>query len=389
MVYHDPADGSGEDDAVVGRPRPASPCVRTVPPPAVVGADGVSSVSRSGSSDRAPGDDAALGAGPAGHRTPAHGAPAVLRPFHRAPSDSEAAADDGIADDRSRAAVRSGGPGRRRAGRKRGGGRNVPAAIGVGVALAAVVVVSLANPLAFAAVVAVAAAAGVWELVCAVRVSGLRPPLPPLLAGALLTPTLGFMVGAEGLAVGVLVTVLASLVWRLGDGPDGFERDVAVAALIAVYVPFLIGFAAPLAEGEDGRWRVLVTLAAVVLSDTGGYVAGVLFSSGKRPMAPTVSPNKSWEGFAGSLTAAGVGTAVLGWLLLGLPLWWGLVAGVVISVVSVIGDLAESMIKRDLGVKDMSNLLPGHGGLMDRLDSIIFAVPTAYVLLVLLAPGVS
>jgi phosphatidate cytidylyltransferase len=121
-----------------------------------------------------------------------------------------------------------------------------------------------------------------------------------------------------------------------------------------------------------------------VLSDTGGYVAGVFF--GRHPMAPSVSPKKSWEGLAGSLLATAIGGALLLYFLFDIQPWWGAVFGLAVSAAAVLGDLGESMIKRDLGVKDMSSLLPGHGGLMDRLDSIVFAAPTAYVLLILLAP---
>ncbi len=123
---------------------------------------------------------------------------------------------------------------------------------------------------------------------------------------------------------------------------------------------------------------MLVVLIGVVLSDTGGYAAGVFF--GRHPMAPTVSPKKSWEGFGGSVVAAAVGSALSCYFLLDVDFWWGALFGVAISVAAVLGDLGESMLKRDLGVKDMSHLLPGHGGLMDRLDSILFAVPTAYLL---------
>jgi phosphatidate cytidylyltransferase len=196
--------------------------------------------------------------------------------------------------------------------------------------------------------------------------------------------TLAWFAGVEALVLGLTLTVLATLVWRLADGPVGYHRDIVAATLIAVYVPFLAGFAVLLARPDDGHLRVIVTLAAVVLSDTGGYVAGVFF--GKRPMAPTVSPKKSWEGLGGSLVATGIGGALLMFFVLHRPWWYGVAFGLAIAAVSVLGDLAESLLKRDLGVKDMSNLLPGHGGLMDRLDSILFAAPAAFVLLSLLAP---
>ncbi|HZN19601.1 MAG TPA: phosphatidate cytidylyltransferase [Micromonosporaceae bacterium] len=264
-------------------------------------------------------------------------------------------------------------------------GRNLPAAIGVGVLLGAAVLSSLFfwRP-AFLAVVVAAGSIGIWEMVQAVRTSGAQPPLGPLLTGGLVMSGLAWFAGPDALAVGLLLTVLATMVWRLADGPAGYHRDVTTATLISVYVPFLLGFAAMLGAAPDGEWRVLATLAAVVLSDTGGYVAGVFF--GSRPMAPTISPKKSWEGLAGSLLAAAVGESVLLYLLFDVAWWWGLVFGISLSAAAVLGDLAESLLKRDLGVKDMSTLLPGHGGLMDRLDSILLAVPVAYLLLSVLAP---
>ncbi|MET8083153.1 phosphatidate cytidylyltransferase [Micromonospora sp. NPDC005237] len=267
-------------------------------------------------------------------------------------------------------------------------GRNLPAAIGVGLGLGALIVVPLVfYPLAFLPVIAAAIAVGIWEMARAVRRSGAHPPLVPLLAGGVLTIGLAWFAGPDALSLGLLVTVLGTMVWRLGDGPAGFQRDLTAATLIAVYVPFLGGFAALLAAApDDGRLRILATLIAVVLSDTGGYAAGVSF--GRHPMAPSISPKKSWEGFAGSVTAAALGSALLLWLMFEVAPWWGAVFGVAVSCAAVLGDLAESMIKRDLGVKDMSNLLPGHGGLMDRLDSILFAVPTAYLLLAIFVPMV-
>ncbi|MFI6268724.1 phosphatidate cytidylyltransferase [Micromonospora zamorensis] len=268
-------------------------------------------------------------------------------------------------------------------------GRNLPAAIGVGLGLGALIVVPLVvYPLAFLPVLAGAVAIGMWEMARAVRRSGAHPPLVPLIAGGVLTVGLAWFAGPDALSLGLLVTVLGTMIWRLGDGPAGFQRDLTAATLIAVYVPFLAGFAALLAAApDDGPQRILATLIAVVLSDTGGYAAGVSF--GRHPMAPSISPKKSWEGFAGSVTAAALGSALLLWLMFEVAPWWGAVFGVAVSCAAVLGDLAESMIKRDLGVKDMSNLLPGHGGLMDRLDSILFAVPTAYLLLAVLVPVVN
>jgi phosphatidate cytidylyltransferase len=270
-----------------------------------------------------------------------------------------------------------------RAGRA---GRNLPAAIGVGLGLGALVLASLFvwRP-AFLGVVVVAIAVATWEMARAVRPGGARPPLPPLIVGGALTSVLVWFGGAETLTLGLLATAIAAMIWRMADGPSGYQRDIAAAVLIAVYVPFLGGFAVLLARSGDGSFRVLCTLAAVVLSDTGGYIAGVFF--GRHPMAPTVSPKKSWEGLVGSLLASAVGGAFLLYYLLHTAWWHGVVFGLAVSAAATLGDLAESMLKRDLGIKDMSTLLPGHGGLMDRLDSILFALPTAYAVLALLAPA--
>jgi phosphatidate cytidylyltransferase len=236
----------------------------------------------------------------------------------------------------------------------------------------------LIQPVALLGVLVVASGVGAWEMARALFTTGARPPLIPLIAGSVLMTGLAWYEGADALLLGLLVTVGAAVLWRLADGLAAVRRDFTPSVLIAVYGPFLLSFAAMLVQLDDGPLKVICTLVAVVLSDTGGYAAGVFL--GKHPMAPKISPKKSWEGFAGSVTAAAIGSGALLFFLVDVPVHWGLLFGAVISVVAVLGDLAESMLKRDLKVKDMSNLLPGHGGLMDRLDSILFAVPTAYLL---------
>ncbi|HET6533156.1 MAG TPA: phosphatidate cytidylyltransferase [Actinoplanes sp.] len=278
-------------------------------------------------------------------------------------------------------------PGRRRADAKVSGraGRNLPAAIAVGLSLSLLVLASLViwKP-AFVGVIAAAAAVGIWEMTRAMRVTGAHPPLLPLIGGGLLITGLAWYAGEDAVVLGLVVTVLAAVLWRLADRPREIRQDFTASLLITVYVPFLLSFAVLLSAPDDGHLRVLVTLIAVILSDTGGYAAGVFL--GKHPMAPSISPKKSWEGFGGSVVAAAVGSAVLLFIWLDVAFYWGLLFGAVVSVVAVLGDLGESMLKRDLRIKDMSRLLPGHGGLMDRLDSILFAVPTAYLLLTLMAP---
>ncbi|GIF18541.1 phosphatidate cytidylyltransferase [Actinoplanes tereljensis] len=276
------------------------------------------------------------------------------------------------------------GPGKRRAGKSAKGraGRNLPAAIVVGLSLVLLVLASLVVwPPAFIGLIVVASCAGAWEMANALRKTGAKAPLIPLMAGAAVMTALAYYDGADSLVIGLAVTILAAVVWRLADGFAAVRRDFTAILMVAVYVPFLLSFAILLQQpdaDQDGRWRVLCTLLAVVLSDTGGYASGVFL--GRHKMAPSISPGKTWEGFAGSICASAIGSALLLYFLLDIPSYWGLLFGAVISVVAVVGDLAESMLKRDLGVKDMSNLLPGHGGVMDRLDSILFAVPTAYLL---------
>ena len=264
-------------------------------------------------------------------------------------------------------------------------GRNLGAAIGVGLSLVAVILASLLvwRP-AFLGVLTAAVLVGVVELTRALGAGRFRAPLIPLLVGALAMEGLAWSRGPTGLVVGFLLTVLAVVVWRLADGPVGYLKDAASGVLVAMYVPLLAGFAVLLLVPDDGAARVLAFIATVVASDVGGYAAGVLF--GKHPMAPSISPKKSWEGFAGSVTACMiVATPILALALDG-PWWGGLVFGAAIAVSATIGDLGESLIKRDLGIKDMGNLLPGHGGLMDRMDSLLPSAVVSWLLLRLFIP---
>jgi phosphatidate cytidylyltransferase len=182
-----------------------------------------------------------------------------------------------------------------------------------------------------------------------------------------------------------VVTILACLLWRFRGGSDGYLRDVATSIFTAAYVPLFASFATMLVEPRDGAARVLCFLIVVVCSDTGGYTAGVLL--GRHPMAPTISPKKSWEGFSGSMLAGVVGGALSVALLLHGHWWLGVPFGAALVVCATGGDLVESLIKRDLGIKDMGNLLPGHGGLMDRLDSLLPSAVAAWLLLTAFVPS--
>ncbi|GAA1562325.1 phosphatidate cytidylyltransferase [Kribbella lupini] len=263
-------------------------------------------------------------------------------------------------------------------------GRNLPAAIGVGVGLGAVIIGSLFwQKSLFVLVVLAAVLVAVDEMIRALKTSGAAIPRIPVLAGTTAMLVAAYFGGPMALLVGLALTVLATIFWRMPSGATGFVRDVTAGVFLLAYIPLLAGFAVLLVQPDaDGPERVVTFFLVVVASDVGGYVAGVLF--GKHPMAPTISPKKSWEGFAGStLGCIGAGIGAVVWLLDG-DWWAGAIVGAVAVLTATVGDLGESMIKRDLGIKDMSNLLPGHGGVMDRLDSLLATAPAVWLLLHLL-----
>jgi len=259
-------------------------------------------------------------------------------------------------------------------------GRNVPVAVITGVGLALLVLVSLYTvKIAFVVVVALAASMAIVELVTAMRTGGVAVPVGVVIAGGVAMLGLAYFEGADALASAFAVTCVLVVVARVVHGPQGLVRDAAVSVLVATYVPLLASFAMLMLAQPQGADRVLVFILAVVLNDTGGLVAGI--AVGKHKLAPAVSPKKSWEGLGGSFVAAVVGSAVALPLLLGTTWWQGVLFGVVVVATATVGDLGESLIKRDLGVKDMGWILPAHGGLMDRLDSLLPTAPVAFLLL--------
>ena len=264
-------------------------------------------------------------------------------------------------------------------------GRNLPAAIAVGVAMGSVILGSLVfERHFFVAVLALSTAVGTWELAGALRRgAGIEVPLPVLLVGGQAMVWLAWPFGAAGPAVAFGVTALAVLLWRMRTGAAHYLRDVAAGIFTAAYVPLFCSFATLLVVAPDGKARALTFVLCVVASDVGGYAAGVL--TGRHPMAPTISPKKSWEGFAGSQLAGTAVGALCVALLMGDAWWKGALLGALLVSSATLGDLIESLIKRDLGIKDMGALLPGHGGLMDRLDSLL---PTAVVAWVVLSVAV-
>ena len=231
----------------------------------------------------------------------------------------------------------------------------------------------------FIAVAGLGVGVATWEVTKRLREADVLVPRIPLLVGGQAMFWLGWPWGASGVLGAFAATALVCMVWRLFDhglstAPKNFLRDTAIAVFTLTWIPLLAAFSTLLLLEPDGNLRVLTFMILVVCSDVGGYVAGVLF--GRHPMVPAISPKKSWEGFCGSLVFSVIGGLLTVTLLLEANSMIGVVLGVGLVAVATIGDLIESQIKRELGIKDMGTLLPGHGGIMDRLDSML---PSAFV----------
>lgn len=268
-------------------------------------------------------------------------------------------------------------------------GRDLPVAVGVGVGLLVVVVASLfIVKEAFVVLAVLAVGAALWELAQAFTRRGIHLPLLPLLVGSVGILVSAYTAGPEALFVAFMLTVGGAVIWRVLDGSgQPALRDATGAAFAAAYVPFLGGFVMLMLAAPDGPARVLLFILLPVASDTGGYVVGSLL--GRHPLAPSVSPKKSWEGLVGSVVLACVVGVVGAQLGFGAAPLVGVVVGLATVATATFGDLAESMLKRDLELKDMGRLVPGHGGLLDRLDSLLLTAPAVYLLLSWLVPVVA
>ncbi|MEV5828317.1 phosphatidate cytidylyltransferase [Spirillospora sp. NPDC052242] len=277
----------------------------------------------------------------------------------------------------------TGSPDKPRAGKA---GRNLPMAIGVGAGLGALVLVSLYTVKEiFLGVMVLFLFLGMRELTEALKTRDIRVPFIPVATGMVATPVVAYIWGSTAVVAAVSLTVLALLVTRMTEGSDGYVRDVSAGALTSGWLVLMGGIVALLMAPDDGDHRIVIFIATTVASDIGGYFAGSFL--GKHKMAPTISPKKTWEGFTGSaLTCMVVGGWLVWWLLDGGQIWHGVVIGLAAVVTATVGDLIESMVKRDLGIKDMGTLLPGHGGVMDRLDSLVATAPVVWLLLELFVP---
>lgn len=272
-------------------------------------------------------------------------------------------------------------------------GRNLPVAILIGLVLGGGLLVSLLIVKAFFMIfAALLIGFTAYELSSALRFAGRYVPRVATIIGGIAVVPAAFFWGATGAWLGVLGAIVFVALWRTAELLPRSRRipvrqywaDIGAGTMVLVYVPFLASFAVDLTAREGGQYWTLAFLIIVVAVDTGAYATGLTF--GKHPMAPRISPKKTWEGFAGSVAAALLAGVLLALFMVHEPWWFGLVFGGVIVFTATLGDLTESLIKRDLGIKDISTFLPGHGGFLDRLDSTLPSAGAAYILFVIFAP---
>lgn len=274
----------------------------------------------------------------------------------------------------------SGSDASHRSGPRARTGRNLPVALGVGLALGGAALVTLFTVKAtFLIYVALAAGLALWELSRAVATRGIRLPLVPVAIGGAAALGFAYWQGERWLLACLGLTTIAVLAWRLPGGTVGYLRDVTAGLFALAYLPLLASFAALMLAAPDGARRTLTFLILAVCSDIGGYFAGILL--GRHTMAPVISPKKTWEGLAGSVLACLLAGGIAVPTLLHGAIWQGVLTGAAAVTAATLGDLAESMIKRDLEIKDMGTVLPGHGGVLERLDSLLITAPVVWLLL--------
>jgi phosphatidate cytidylyltransferase len=267
-------------------------------------------------------------------------------------------------------------------------GRNLPAAIGVGVLLGGMAIGALLFwPIAWLPILAVFIPIATLEVIRRLREAGYALPMIPLLLGGQAMIWLTYY-GPTGLLGAYGGTIVVCMVWRLvgqgiSEAPVNYLRDISATVLLATWVPLFASFSALLIFQDHGGFRTFTVICTVVFADIGGYIAGVLF--GKHLMVPAISPKKSWEGLGGSLLFGVTAAVLIVAFLLDKPAWVGVPLGLFLVITGVLGDLVESQVKRDIGIKDMGTLLPGHGGIMDRIDAMLPSAVAGWIVLTLLA----
>jgi phosphatidate cytidylyltransferase len=255
----------------------------------------------------------------------------------------------------------------------------------VGLGLGGVAILTLFTVKAtFLALVGVMVVIALWELNRAVAERQIRLPVIPVAAGGAVAFVLSYWQGERDVLVCLAITMTAVLAWRLPGETDGYLRDVTAGAFALAYLPLPASFVGLMLAPSDGPRRALLFLILTVCSDVGGYAAGI--TVGRHLLAPAISPKKTWEGFGGSALFCLLGGAIGLPLLLHGAIWQGLLLGTAVLAFAALGDLVESMIKRDLGIKDMGSVLPGHGGILDRIDAMLITAPVTWLLLLVFIP---
>lgn len=271
-------------------------------------------------------------------------------------------------------------------------GRSLSKSITVGLLLGGMFLFSVNafNGVFLMVMVAAAAGTGAWELSTALRLKGWYVPRVPAVVGSVMIMPATFFFGDFVQWVFSIAIVAALIIWRTVhllwerrvspmQALQNTLRDYAAAAFLVIYLPLTLSFAMMLLRRpEDGQQWVLTFVLVVSMIDTFGYLVGRKL--GRTKLAPGVSPKKTIEGLVASITAALVTAILCALFLLHIEWWWGVLIAAALTLTAVFGDLAESLIKRDLGVKDMSSWLPGHGGIMDRLDSILPSALATYLI---------
>jgi phosphatidate cytidylyltransferase len=272
--------------------------------------------------------------------------------------------------------------------KRRGAGRNLPLAIATGLAMVGIAFGALfLEPLLFVTLVFLLVVGGLVELVRVLRARDFRPAQPVLYVVAAVLMFGAWRAGTAALSLGILLALIGSFGWYLADrSRAAVTTNVAITVFACLYLPFTAAHLVLVVRETDHYIGAVFGYALLVSGyDTFAYAVGA--SIGKRLLAPNVSPSKSVEGLVGATVA----TLALGAFVLPLfPPWTrasGLTLAIATCVIAPIGDLAESMLKRDLAVKDMGFLLPGHGGFLDRIDALLLVAPALYYVLALYGGG--
>jgi phosphatidate cytidylyltransferase len=263
-------------------------------------------------------------------------------------------------------------------------GRNLPVAIGVGAILGGLALLTLLTVKAtFLIYMGAALAIGLHELSTALKTKDINVPLVPVALGGAAMLTAAYWAAGGAVTAVFALTVLGILIYRMFGGTDGYVKDVSAGVFVTAYLPLLGATVSAMLAPPDGGKRVLIFIVLAICSDIGGYFAGITLTpfTGGHKMAPVISPKKTWEGLAGSAFLCIVAGAIMLPTMLHGHWWQGVITGIAALAAAVFGDLAESMIKRDLAIKDMGTLLPGHGGILDRIDSLLACAPVVWLLL--------